>query len=460
MPAPPGSSRWVREGSQQPARRRAWRPRPRASGGRDRWTSRRRYQSSSNRSAGRTDHGPPGPSTPTASSRRHAAAPRARYARRCDPCRGARDPDRSGTDPSPNATGHARPGPPRPERHRGEPPPRRHRRGGRDRSADPIGRRSRPGRDPALHRQAVRGRRADRGRRDRRVRSRAARDRDHGELPFRRGLPRPDAPGHVPASRREPGDARLWQRGDAARPAHRGPPGARRREAGPDPPHVLGPARGLAAPVAAEGLGPRDVLGAGPPIAGHVPGSGRAGVRHDAGPAPDSDRWLRRRDLRVPPSRGRPGVRVPGRAIGRRAAGPASLDRAGAHDRPGRDRGEPGDDRRPARQARYIGHEGRRGSAHQQGRYGGAPADRHPAWAALAGRSSTRRPASPSRSRMATATIEGPGQPRSRRFVRSACSTASPSGSSRATTGRRSSTRMGGSGQNRSRTSSLRRSAN
>ncbi len=77
---------------------------------------------------------------------------------------------------------------------------------------------------------------------------------------------------------------------------------------------------------------------AGPPIAGRVPGSGRAGVRHDAGPAPDSDRWLRRRDLRVPASRGRPGVRVPGRAIGRRAAGPASLDRAGAHDRPRRDR--------------------------------------------------------------------------------------------------------------------------
>ena len=68
----------------------------------------------------------------------------------------------------------------------------------------------------------------------------------------------------------------------------------------------------------------------------------RAAVARAYGTTPDRladrDRWLRRRDLRVPPSRGRPGVRVPGRAIGRAAAGPAQLDRARAHDRPRRDR--------------------------------------------------------------------------------------------------------------------------
>ena len=51
-------------------------------------------------------------------------------------------------------------------------------------------------------RQAVRRGRAARGRRDRGVRPRAGRDRDHGQLPLRRGPPRPDDPGHVPAGRR------------------------------------------------------------------------------------------------------------------------------------------------------------------------------------------------------------------------------------------------------------------
>ena len=50
-------------------------------------------------------------------------------------------------------------------------------------------------------------------------------------LPLRRGPPRPDAPGALPAGGRQPDPARLRHRGHAARRADRGPAGPRRRAA-------------------------------------------------------------------------------------------------------------------------------------------------------------------------------------------------------------------------------------
>ena len=70
--------------------------------------------------------------------------------------------------------------------------------------------------------------------------------------------------------------------GVAARRADRGPPGPRRREGRPDPPHVLRPAQRLAAPGAAERLEPGGLLAAGPSVAGRLPIRRRAGLRHDA----------------------------------------------------------------------------------------------------------------------------------------------------------------------------------
>ena len=100
----------------------------------------------------------------------------------------------------------ADPRPPDPRRDRGERPPRRHRRGRRRRRADPRPRRPGPRRQPPLDCVKPFGlRRPHRGRRDRGVRPRAGRDRDHGQLALRRGPPRPDAPGRSiagPASAR------------------------------------------------------------------------------------------------------------------------------------------------------------------------------------------------------------------------------------------------------------------
>ncbi len=142
--------------------------------------------------------------------------------------------------------------------------------------------------------------RAHRGGRGRGVRPRAGRDRDHRQLPFRRGPPRPDDPGHLPARGHQPGAAGLWRRGHAARPADRGATGPRWREGRPDPSHVLRPARRLAAPLEAQGLGAGGLLAAEPSVAGRVSGRGRASLRGQAGRPPDGHRRLRRRDLRLP----------------------------------------------------------------------------------------------------------------------------------------------------------------
>ena len=101
---------------------------------------------------------------------------------------------------------------------------------------------------------------------------------------------------------------RVRCRGDAARCADRRTAGTRRREGRPDPPHVLGPARGLAAALAAQGLGSDRLLEAEPPVAGRLSGRRRPRLRDDADQLVDGDRRLRRRDVRLPAARG--GARV------------------------------------------------------------------------------------------------------------------------------------------------------
>ena len=182
-------------------------------------------------------------------------------------------------------------------------------------------------------------------------------------------------------------------------------------------------------------------------------------VRHDADEAPDGDRRLRRRDVRLPAARGRARVRDARRS--RRPSRPTTRAAAGAsaHDRPRRDARQPGADRRAPRPARHVADEGGAGPAGQQGRDGGAPrrgdpartAERHPR---DGGRRGWR-----SRSRTATATIAGPGRHRSRRSARRACSTAARCGSSLATTGPSAWIRTVASPPKRSPSSSWRRSA-
>ena len=174
-------------------------------------------------------------------------------------------------------------------------------------------------RHASLDGQAVRGGRAHRGGRGRGVRSRAGRDRDPGQLAFRRGPARPHAPGHVPPGRRQPDAPGLRQRGDAARPPDRRTAGPRRREGRADPPHVLRPARGVAPPVPAQGLGTRGLLAIGPSLAGRLPVGRGPRLRHDTGPPGDGDRRVRDRDLRLPAPRGRARLRDAGRP-----GGPAS----------------------------------------------------------------------------------------------------------------------------------------
>ena len=191
------------------------------------------------------------------------------------------------------------------------------------------------------------------------VRPRAARARHPRQLAFRRGPPRPDAAGPVPANRRQPGVAGLRGRGDAARRADRRPPGPRWREAGSDPAHVLGPAHRLAAAVPAQGLGSDRLLEAGPSIADRLPGGGRQGVRHDAGSPADGDRRLRRRDVCLPASRGRPRLRDARRSLGRSRRRFPQRAGGAPHPDPGRDAREPRAGRRPPRPARHLADEGR-----------------------------------------------------------------------------------------------------
>ena len=71
------------------------------------------------------------------------------------------------------------------------------------------------------------------------------------------------------------------------------------------------------------GWDPTEYWKAEPPVADRLPRGRRPGVRDDADQAADGDRWLRGRDLRVPPARGRPRLRDarrPERDPGRRPA--------------------------------------------------------------------------------------------------------------------------------------------
>ena len=205
------------------------------------------------------------------------------------------------------------------------------------------------------------------------------RDRDPGQLALGRGPARPHPAGDLPAHGREPDAARLRVRGDAARSADRGPPGARRREGRSDPPHVLGLALGLAPALQAQGLGPHRLLAPDPPVAGRLPPGCRAGLRDHARAAQDGHRRLRRRDLRLPAARRGPGVRLPGRPIGRAREGSPQCGRGRPDRDPRRDAGRAGDGGRSPRPARHVADEGGAGPVDQQGRDGGPAGDRDPA---------------------------------------------------------------------------------
>ena len=109
----------------------------------------------------------------------------------------------------------------------------------------------------------------------------------------------------------------------------------------------------------------------------------------------------------------------------------ASLD-----DRPRRDAGQPGDDRRAPRSARHLADEGRARPSRQQGRHGGAARPRDPARAAQRDeRGGAVRDGDQDRGRRRLRPGDV-GRRRSRRCARRACSTAARCASSRATTGR------------------------
>ena len=321
------------------------------------------------------------------------------------------------------------PRPPAPQRDRGERPPRRHRRGRRRRPAHPRSSATRTGSSPCARRSSRSAlARPDRGRRDRGVRPRAGRDRDHGELAFGRGPPRPDAPGRStggPASARR--SSRCGSEGDAARRADRGAPRPRRREGRPGPPHVLGPAHGVPAALAGcSGWDPTTTGRPSHPGAGRLPGGRRPGLRDDAGASsrPRStaaaSRPTRSRCARSPA----PTRCSPTRRPSRRATRAASLAPALTID-PRRDARQPRDGRRAPRPARHLADEGRARAA-SSARAGWRRCAGSAILPGAAERHARRRrvAASPSRSRTATATSAAPGRRRSRRCARPACSTA------------------------------------
>ncbi len=225
------------------------------------------------------------------------------------------------------------PGPSSAQRDRGERPPRRHRRGRRQRPCPAPARRSGPAGHPPLDGQAVRAARAHRGRRDRGVRSRAGGAGGPCQLAFGRGHARANAPGDLPPVGREPGPARMRIRWRPARRADRRAPGPRRREGRPGPAHVLGPAHRLAPAVPAPRLGPDGLLEAEPPLADRLPRGGGDGLRHHARQAAHRDRRLRGRDVRVPAARDRARLRDAGRPHGDPVGRPASRARGIARDR-------------------------------------------------------------------------------------------------------------------------------
>ena len=69
--------------------------------------------------------------------------------------------------------------------------------------------------------------------------------------------------------------------------------------------------------------GIRTTTGSRPSVAGRLSRGGRAGLRGQAARAPDRDRRLRRRDVRLPAARGRPGLRDARRPVGAVREGPA-----------------------------------------------------------------------------------------------------------------------------------------
>ena len=267
----------------------------------------------------------------------------------------------------------ADPRPPAAQRHRGERPPRRHRRDRRGRPGHPPARRPGSGRHPALDGQAVRAAGAHRGGRDRRLRSRAGRDRDHGQLALGRGPPRPDAPGPLSPVGRQPGAPRLRVRGRPARRADRGPPGPRRREGRSGPPHVLRAStrsssccRGCAAgtrPTTGSRATPRRS-----PIAPRSPGP-TARRRRSCRPRSTA---AASRPTRSPCARSPAPTRCWPTRRRSRPSDPRSELAASLTIDPRRDAGQPGDDRRAPRPDRHVADEGRARPARQQGRDGGA----------------------------------------------------------------------------------------
>ena len=226
----------------------------------------------------------------------------------------------------------ADPRPPDPQRHRRERPSRRRRRGRRGRPDRAPARRSGPRRHPALVRQAVR-RCSPSSRPAGSRRSSSPRPRSRS---WRARTPaRTSTSGRSRAMYRRAGVtqtvARLRIGGHAARRADGGAARARRREGRPGPPHVLGPALGVAPPGAAARLAARGLLAGRPPRPGRVPGERRGGIRNPARPARHRDRRVRRRrptrsrSARSPaPTRSSP-IRRPCRRADPRAALGAAL---------------------------------------------------------------------------------------------------------------------------------------
>ena len=99
-------------------------------------------------------------------------------------------------------------------------------------------------RQPPVHREAVRPRRAAPRGRPGRVRPHRRGAGADDVQPLRRGPPRPDAPGPVPPAPAPADRARVRDRRRPARRAHGGPPRPRRGAAEPGAPHVLGQAHG------------------------------------------------------------------------------------------------------------------------------------------------------------------------------------------------------------------------
>ena len=245
------------------------------------------------------------------------------------------------------------------------------------------------------------------------------------------------------------GHAARQDHGDAARP--------RRRAARRDPPHVLRPALGLDPAVRLRAGTPTDYW------------------REDH-PSQAAYREVVARAFSTTPDKLRTAIdgcgvqtyAFPLREVARAyalladpSALPASdsaiLARRGADHRPRRDARPPGDGRRDPRPTRHVADEGHARQAREQGRHGGAPRAGDPARNAnVRGQVARDGDGDQDRGRRRLRPGHMGGVGRGARPGR-ASSTARRSGRWPATTGRRSSTRTGGSGRRPSPASSLRR---